>query len=118
MSGNGGGLIIDTTINLPVVFGVVVWLVTIILAWSKFGGRIDIIELRVSHMEKTLETIAKTLELFQSNEKTLVAIQLQLATIQSAHTTLNTTVEDLRRGQGWITGPRRGNIDGEYKRDD
>jgi hypothetical protein len=118
MSGNGGGIVIDTTINLPVVVGVLVWLATIVIAWTKFGGRIDIIELRVSHMEKTLEAIAKTLELFQSNEKTLVTIQLQLATIQSSHATLNSTVEDLRRGEGWITGPRRGNLEGEYKRND
>jgi len=117
MAGTGSGVVIDTTINLPVVFGVIVWLVTIIVAWTKFGGRIDIIELRVSHMEKTLETIANTLELFQSNEKTLMTIQLQLASMQKDHSVLYETVEQLRRGDGWITGPRRGNMEGEYKRE-
>lgn len=117
MAGTGSGVVIDTTINLPVVFGVIVWLVTIIVAWTKFGGRIDIIELRVSHMEKTLETIAKTLELLQSNEKTLMTIQLQLASMQKDHSVLYETVEQLRRGDGWITGPRRGNMEGEYKRE-
>lgn len=113
----GGGIVIDTTINLPFLLTAIMVLGGIFIAWTRFGGRIDIIELRVSHMEKTLETIAKTLELFQSNEKTLMAIQLQLASMQRDHSILNETVEQLRRGDGWITGQRRGNLEGEYKRE-
>lgn len=117
VAANSGGLVIDTSVNLTTIIAILVWVATIAIAWSKFGGRIDILELRVSHMEKTLEAIAKTLELFQSNEKQLIAIQLQLSAVQSSHEVLNKTVEELRRGDGWIVNPGRESLNGEYKRE-
>lgn len=47
------------------------------------------------------------------------AIQgILLKTLSADLTTLIRTVEDLRRGDGWIQTPRRANVDGHYKRSD
>lgn len=108
-----GAVNFDFTINLTTIIGVVVWLVTLGIAWAKFGGRMDILELRVSSVEKTLDKIADVLVTFQTNEKTLVVIEEQITNLQRQQTLLHDTVEQLRKGDGWITG-RRSGIEGEY----
>lgn len=105
---------LDLSINLTTIVGIIVWLVTLAIAWTKFGGRIDMLELRVSNIEKAMEKIANSLETFQNNEKMLLLMEQQVATVQKQHAALNETVEMLRRGEGWITGPRRHSVEGEY----
>lgn len=114
MAGNVVSL--DLSINLTTIIGIVVWLVTLAIAWTKFGGRIDMLELRVTNIEKALEKIATVLTLQHTNEKTLVVMTEQLAALQKEQSTLHEVVESLRRGEGYITGPRRGNVEGEYTR--
>ena len=116
MNGAVGPVAFDFTINLTTILGVVVWLVTLAIAWTKFGGRLDLLELRVSNVEKALDKIATALTLFGTNEKTLVLLQEQLSTLQRDLSTLHETVERLRVGEGFISGPRRGNVQGEYSR--
>lgn len=105
---------LDLSINLTTIIGVIVWLVTLAIAWTKFGGRIDMLELRVTNIEKAVEKIAITLETFQNNQKLLILMEQSIATMQKQHQTLHDTVEELRRGQGWISGARRTSVDGEY----
>lgn len=111
-----GGVAFDFTINLTTIIGVIVWLVTLAVAWTKFGGRMDMLELRVSNVEKALDKIATAIGLFGSNEKSLIVMQEQITTIQRDLSTLHETVERLRVGEGFIAGPRRGNVQGEYSR--
>lgn len=105
---------LDLSINLTTIIGVIIWLVTLAIAWTKFGGRIDMLELRVGNIEKAMEKIADTLAMFHNNEKLLILMEQQMATIQKQHASLNDTVEALRRGDGWITKPRRDDVNGEY----
>ncbi len=106
----------DFTINLTTMMGVAVWLVTLVVAWTKFGGRIDIIELRVSNMEQALRDVAAALKLLHANETSLAVLQTQIAALQKEQSTIHETVEGLRRGHGFIQG--RGGIDGQYSRTD
>lgn len=111
-----GPVVFDFTLNLTTIMGIVIWLITLAVAWTKFGGRMDLLELRVSNVEKALDKIADALTKFGLNEKSLILIQEQLSSLQKDHATLHETVERLRVGEGFIAGPRRGNIQGEYSR--
>lgn len=106
----------DMSINLTTILGVLVWMITLAIAWTKFGNRIDLLELRVQNVETAIASIAKTLESLNDNKTQLALIQQTLASVQKDHSTLHETVELMRRGEGFITGPRRGNIEGEWSR--
>jgi hypothetical protein len=111
---------IDTTVNiwniLMVFFGAVVWIVTIAIAWTKFGGRMDMLEFRTKLIEDTLVRITSVLEKFSSNEKDVVLMKSEVVALQTAYVSLNSTVEDLRRGRGWIQSDIRSGVDGQYSR--
>lgn len=106
----------DMSINLTTIMGIVVWLITLAVAWTKFGGRMDMLELRIGNVEKAIESIAETLKALNENKTQMALVQQTLTSLQREHSTLYETVESLRRGEGFITGPRRGNIQGEYSR--
>jgi hypothetical protein len=110
----------DPSINagnlITILFGAIIWVVTLAVAWTKFGGRMDMLELRVELVEKTLERIAAVLEKFSTNEKEFALLKQEVSALQMDYSTLHSTVEGLRRGEGFIQNPRRGNVDGEYKR--
>jgi predicted PurR-regulated permease PerM len=109
----------DPTINivslLTLLIGGVVWLITIVIAWTKIDRRIDKIDFRVDLVEKTLEKISNTLDLMTKNNTQIALMAQELTALHLSHTTLNKTVEDLRRGTGWITSSRD-SITGEYSR--
>lgn len=111
---------IDTTINvwniLMVFFGAVVWIVTIAIAWTKFGGRMDMLEFRINLMEDTLVKISLVLDKFTSNEKDVILLKSEVVALQADYAVLNTTVEELRRGKGWIQSGRYVGVDAEYPR--
>lgn len=116
MPAGGVNAAVDLSINLTTIIAIIVWLVTVAVAWAKFGGRLDMLEFRVTRMEEALSRIATVLEKQNTNERQLVVFGEQLAAVQKEHSTLYDVVEALRRGDGWITGPRRANLDGEYSR--
>jgi hypothetical protein len=121
VSGNGGHeVIFDATISagnlITIVFGAIIWIVTIAIAWSKFGGRMDMLEFRIELMETTLKQIATVLQKFNTSETDIVLLKKEVASLQEDYSALNTTVEGLRRGEGFIQSRRRGNVDGEYAR--
>ena len=111
---------LDTTINLgsvlTMVFGLVVWMITIAVAWTKFGSRMDMLEFRVKLMEDTLAAIKQVLEKFNTNEKDTALLKVEVAALHVDFAELNKTVEGLRRGEGFIQAGRRANVDGEYSR--
>lgn len=113
---SGGGIVIDTSINLTTIIAVVVWLVTIAIAWTKLGGRMDMLEFRIANIEEAIKKIADVFERQSTNEKQLLVLQEQQATSAREISLMYSTIEQLRKGEGWITGPRRGNLEGEYTR--
>src|SRR5687767_3352288 len=110
----------DPSINagnlITILFGAIIWVITLSVAWTKFGGRMDMLEFRVELVEKTLERIADVLEKFATNEQEVVLLKREVSSLQTDYSTLNATVEGLRKGEGFIQSPRRGNVDGEYTR--
>jgi hypothetical protein len=113
-------MIFDATISagnlITIVFGAVVWAITLAVAWTKFGGRMDMLEFRVDLVEKTLARIADVLEKFSVNERDVALLKQEMAALQTDQSVLHATVEGLRKGEGFIQAPRRGNVDGEYAR--
>lgn len=111
---------VNTTIDmgsiLTMVFGTVVWAITIAIAWTKFGSRMDMLEFRVKLVEDTLLSIKVILEKFSSSEKAVALLQVEVAGLHADVAALLVTIEGLRRGEGYIQSPRRGNVDGEYSR--
>lgn len=111
---------LDPTISfgniLTIVFGAIVWVVTLSVAWTKFGSRMDMIEFRIKLMEDTLAKIELILEKFSANEKDVLLLKSEMAALQLDYATLNTTVEELRRGKGWIQTGRYIGVDAEYPR--
>lgn len=91
-----------------------VWFGTVVYAWGKFGARIDMLDLRMKNMEETNKLIAETLREFNKNETDIVLLKSQMATVAATIATQAETLEALRRGEGFIVGPRRGNIEGEW----
>ena len=110
----------DPSINagnlITIVFGAIVWVVTLAVAWTKFGGRMDMLEFRVKMVEDALQKIAQVLDKFSANEKDMALLKQEVSALQVDYATLYATVEGLRKGEGFIQSPRRGNVDGEYTR--
>jgi hypothetical protein len=110
----------DPSINagnlITILFGAIIWVVTLTVAWTKFGGRMDMLEFRVELVEKTLGRIADVLEKFATSEKEVALLKQEVAALQVDYSTLYTTVEGLRKGEGYIQSVRRSNVDGEYSR--
>lgn len=104
----------DTSINLGNIITIILGVVTLAIAWTKLGGRLDMMEYRVEAIERAMEKIAEAMIKFGNNEKELALLNQQVAAMSTQVATLHTTVEELRRGEGFISGPRRGNIEGEW----
>lgn len=107
---------IDMGSILTMGFGTIVWLITIAIAWTKFGSRMDMLEFRIKLLEDALVAIKLVLEKFNSNERDVALLKSEVASLHEEQASLMKTVEGLRRGEGYIQSPRRGNIDGEYSR--
>lgn len=113
-------MIFEPTISagnlITIVFGGIIWIITLAVAWTKFGGRMDILEFRVKLVEDALKMIAALLEKFTTNEREVALLKQEVSALQVDYSTLHSTVEGLRKGEGFIQAPRRGNVDGEYSR--
>jgi hypothetical protein len=113
-------MVFDASISagnlLTILFGAIVWVITLSVAWTKFGGRMDMLEFRVELVEKTLGRIADVLEKFTMNEREVALMKQEVSALQVDYSTLHATVEGLRKGEGYIQTPRRANVDGEYSR--
>jgi hypothetical protein len=109
------GVQFEMNINLGHMLTIGFGIVAFVLAWGKFSARLDMLELRVGTMEKALEKIATALLQIGQNDKALGIMQSEQATMQNTLNLLQQQIEGLRRGEGFIAGPRRG-VDGEYSR--
>jgi hypothetical protein len=105
----------DPSINLGHLVTIVMILVGIIIAWTKFGGRLDMIEYRVTSIEKTLLLLGETLKSIAETEKKMAVMDGRQLAMEGSYTSLAQAVEGLRKGEGYIQS-RRANIDGNYDR--
>lgn len=112
------GVNFEMTINIgnviTILAGIIFWGVSFVVAWVRVGGRLDMFDLRLTNVEKSLITLTAVLEKFASNEKDLALVRQEVAALTRQIATVHETVEKLRVGEGFIQGPRRGNVQGEY----
>jgi hypothetical protein len=108
-------LTFDTTVNVPSVIGLMVFIGGIIGGWYKFGGRLSMLEYRVEAIENTLRILSETLKSIAETDKKIALIDQRQLALEKSHSTLEEAVEGLRKGEGYIT-MRRANLDGEYSR--
>lgn len=90
----------------------------------KLSGRLS----KVEGSGDRLEAIEETLKGVQAELKTLTEILIKIAEMRGEYALLDQRItnaeqrqaatdkliDDLRRGQGWITGPRRQSVEGRY----
>lgn len=106
----------EPTINIGNVITIGLALFAAIGAWYKVGARLDLIEYRVKAIEDTLKALSEVLRSVANTEKQLAVLDSRQLAIEGVVATLTRDVADLRRGEGFIQAPRRGNVDGEYTR--
>ena len=105
----------DTTISIPGIVGLLVFVGGIIGGWYKFGGRLNMLEFRVGKIEDTLKLLSETLKSIAETDKKIAVIDERQLALEKSNTAMLETIEGLRRGEGYIT-MRRGNLEGEYSR--
>jgi Tfp pilus assembly protein PilE len=108
------GLTFDPSVSLGNVATIVTGIIMLSLAWSRLGSRLTMLEYRVTQVEAALAKIANALEKFAEQETSFKLMDQRLVSVEKENATLHETVELMRRGEGYITGGRRGNLEGEY----
>lgn len=99
-------LTFDPTITSGAVLNAVVLLVGFVVAFTRIGGRIDLLTQRLKTVEEALKKL--------SDNDTRVAILEERVTNHGKMIATNQTIiEDLRRGKGFIAGARQ-SVNGEY----
>lgn len=119
------GIGFDGTITLGALLNAFVLLVGFVVAFTRIGGRIDLLSQRVGNLERAVtnsEGIDKQLATIQervTNHVTLLSqFQKDISDARNASTkdiaSLRSEINDLRRGTGWIQARPRTTVDGEY----
>jgi hypothetical protein len=100
-------VVFDPTISFGAILNAVALLVGIVVAFTRIGGRIDLLSLRLEGVEEAL--------------KRTLAVDNRLGILEERVTNHGTTIataqrdiSDLRHGKGWITDQYRKSLDGEY----
>lgn len=96
----------DPTISWGAILNALVLLAGFIAAFTRIGGRIDLLALRLKAVEDAIKE--------QSNNNTRISILEERVTNHGKMIATNQAIiEDLRKGNGFVTGPRQG-VDGAY----
>lgn len=109
-------MIFEPTINIGNLIMIAMIGAAIVGGWYKFGGRLDLIEFRVKAIEDTLKALSEVMKTIANTDKEIAVLDQRQLAVEGTVATLSKDVADLRRGEGFIQGPRRGNLDGEYTR--
>ncbi len=97
---------IDPTLSFGAILNAAVLLVGFVVAFTRIGGRIDLLTLRMASVEKSRE--AKS-----DFDKRISTLEERVTNHVTMLTTAQRDISDMRRGEGFVAGSRRG-IDGEY----
>lgn len=103
-------MVIDTTINLGNLLTALLAIVAFAVAFTKIGGRLDLLSLRVKALEDSLKGHGDLLQ-------RLVIAETRQSTHGQLIATMQKDLSDLRRGQGFIRG-QRSSVDGRYPPED
>ena len=99
------------TFNPEITYGAilnaVVLLIGFVGAFTRIGGRIDLLSQRLGSVETAIKDT-------RDFEKRLTINEERITNHGRSITTVQQDLSDLRRGEGFITGHRKG-VDGEYK---
>ena len=96
----------DPSITLGALLNAAVLLVGFVVAFTRIGGRIDLLAQRLKAVEDTLKDTRDFEKRLTINEERITNHGRSIITIQEE-------VSDLRRGKGFITSNRKG-VEGEY----
>ncbi len=96
----------DPTVTLGAILNAGIIFVGFVVAFTRIGGRLDLLAQRMAMVEKSLESKGEMDRRITTVEERLTNHVNMLATVQK-------DVHDLRRGAGWIRNGRQ-TIDGEY----
>lgn len=96
----------DPTISWGAILNASVLLAGFIIAFTRIGGRIDLLALRLKAVEEAIKD--------QSDNNTRISILEERVTNHGKLiATAQQDISDMRRGAGFISGPRQG-VDGAY----
>lgn len=109
-------MVIDTTINLGNIMVAIVAIISFAVAFTKLGGRIDLLKTdlngRLDLLGQRVQGIEERMK-SQADVTTRVAVlEVRQASDSRMLSELSGVVSELRHGQGFVQG-RRG-VDGEY----
>lgn len=96
----------DPSITLGALLNAGVLLVGFVVAFTRIGGRIDLLSLRLVSVEEALKNA-------KGVDSRIATVEERLTNHVSMLTTAQRDISDLRRGEGFIAGHRKG-VDGEY----
>jgi hypothetical protein len=96
----------DPTITLGAILNAGVLLVGFVVAFTRIGGRIDLLAQR-------LEAVEVAVKASSDFDKRLATLEERLTNHVKMLTTAQSDISDLRHGQGFIQSHRK-SIDGEY----
>lgn len=96
----------DPSITLGAVLNAGVLLIGFVVAFTRIGGRIDLLSQRIETMEAAIRE-------HKDFDKRLTTTEERLTNHVAMLTTVQRDLSDMRRGEGWITNHRK-SVDGEY----
>jgi hypothetical protein len=96
----------DPSITLGAVLNAGVLLIGFVVAFTRIGGRIDLLSQRIETMEAAIRE-------HKDFDKRLTTTEERLTNHVAMLTTVQRDLSDMRRGEGWITSHRK-SVDGEY----
>jgi len=97
----------DPTITFGAIINAAVLLIGFVVAFTKIGGRIDLLAQRVEAMELSLND-------HKDFDRRLTTTEERLTNHVKMLTTAQLDISDLRRGVGFIQHRSQGGIDGEH----
>lgn len=109
----------DPTITFGAVLNAAVLLVGFVVAFTRIGGRLDLLNQRLDSTEKVttrrLENIEESLLTTAEDNRRLATLEERLTNHVKMLTIAQRDISDLRRGDGFIRASRQqGGVDGEY----
>lgn len=92
-------MVFDPSISFGTILNALALLIGFTIAFTRIGGRIDLLTQRLESVEDTVKAAAD--------------IRSEIATIKEQVTTTQRDIANLRRGEGFITSHRK-SVDGQY----
>ena len=101
-------MVFDGTITLGALINAAVLFVGFVVAFTRIGGRIDLLAQRLKAVEEAVKESSDI-------DKRLATLEERVTNHVHMLTIAQADISDLRRGKGFITSHRQ-SVDGEYER--